>query len=583
MGRGFKLLFARCEMACQRDELIEKLEKIQLTGPPFIVRFRLDDAERVTHLLDELKTRLENITPSPGIIMVAGLENLVPRQAKVFASPLVTNLSASRNSFPSVISCPLVLWTPDYLLQDIAHGAPDFFSIRSGTYYFFSRREDVDRRAGELGSLGERELNSLKFDDRRERLKEIESVIEEDLRLAGEQPSIGQARLLGQKAELHLGLHQPRKASEALHAALEIARNANDRRMQGRIYFGLGSVAAENRVWDKAEELYCSTLKIEEEFNDRYSQASTLHQLGIIAQEQRQWDKAEEFYLRALKITEEFNDRYSQASTLHQLGTIAEEQRQWDKAEGFYLRALKITEEFNDRYSQARTLHQLGSIAEEQSQWDKANEFCLRALKITEEFNDRHSQAITLHELGIIAQKQRQWDKAEMFYLRALKIKEEFNDRYAQASTLFHLGRIAQEQRKWAEAEVLYRKCLEIEREFDDRYGQAGTRGQLGFLFLQLGQLEEASEEFLRSVDIFDSSGDPDGVRQALKGLAEVSKREVGTTITAKVIHFLSENAPELAEWFKDLQQTSDTEALPTEMLIQPERQDAGSAAPPGL
>ncbi|MFL6274617.1 MAG: hypothetical protein ACJ74G_05335, partial [Blastocatellia bacterium] len=130
LAEGFKLIFARCNQPQQQKRVIVALR--QQLADLKIQEIRFD--QPITHLLDALHERL--MQPPPQAIFVSGLEYSLPTAAEAQKTEFVANLNASRNSFPQTIPCPLVLLVPEYVLTAIAQGAPDFFSIRSGLFFF---------------------------------------------------------------------------------------------------------------------------------------------------------------------------------------------------------------------------------------------------------------------------------------------------------------------------------------------------------------------------------------------------------------------------------------------------------------
>jgi hypothetical protein len=130
LAEGFKLIFARCNQPRQQKRVIAALR--QQLADLKIQEIRFD--QPITHLLNALNERLEQ--PPPQVIFVSGLEYSLPTAADAQKTKFVANLNASRNSFPQAIPCPLVLIVPEYVLTAIAQGAPDFFSIRSGLFFF---------------------------------------------------------------------------------------------------------------------------------------------------------------------------------------------------------------------------------------------------------------------------------------------------------------------------------------------------------------------------------------------------------------------------------------------------------------
>lgn len=169
-SEGFKLIFVRCNQQ-QRERLADKLQK----RLPQLKIQKIHFGEPVPHLLDALRDRLATTTQDP--VFVSGIEYSLPVAAEAHATQFVANLNASRNSFPQVINCPLVLWIPEYVLNAITIGAPDFFSIRSGVYFFAATLGEavVAARAMMIGD--EWGMADLTLAEKHERIAAIISLL----------------------------------------------------------------------------------------------------------------------------------------------------------------------------------------------------------------------------------------------------------------------------------------------------------------------------------------------------------------------------------------------------------------------
>ncbi len=171
LSQGFKLIFARCNQPQQRRNLVAAL-RVEL---PELNAQEIHFDKPVTHLLDELRSRIAE--PSPDAVFVSGLEYSLPVADEADAMPLIANLNASRNSFPQAMPCPLVLWIPEYILNAIMLGAPDFFSIRSGVYFFAAAPGDTIELASTLTAGNEWAVGGLSLNEKQERIGAIKSLL----------------------------------------------------------------------------------------------------------------------------------------------------------------------------------------------------------------------------------------------------------------------------------------------------------------------------------------------------------------------------------------------------------------------
>ena len=164
---SFSLLFARCNQRPRQKEIIgeltEKLEDHKIE----IVFFE----NAVADLLDELQNKLKD--KNPDAILVYGLERSFTNTENPAASPFVATLNHSRNSFKKVLSCPLILFLPEYALSAVYHGATDFYSIRSGVYLFSAKAEETERKIEQHTSQEYSELQGLLLEERKTGSKQI--------------------------------------------------------------------------------------------------------------------------------------------------------------------------------------------------------------------------------------------------------------------------------------------------------------------------------------------------------------------------------------------------------------------------
>ncbi len=130
LSLGFKLLFVAPKDPRLSNELCETILKELGEIEPYVVRF-----DRPLHdLLGELERRIGS--KAPQAVIVLGLELSMPDVDRVRTGEFVANLNTSRDRFPGVVMSPLLLVIDQDRLRELARGAPDFFSVRSGVFYF---------------------------------------------------------------------------------------------------------------------------------------------------------------------------------------------------------------------------------------------------------------------------------------------------------------------------------------------------------------------------------------------------------------------------------------------------------------
>jgi tetratricopeptide (TPR) repeat protein len=264
LAQGFTLLFACCNRSDHRDRLMDDL---QARLPELRVQ-RLAVREPIPHLLSDVRERLD--APPPDVVFVYGLEAWLPSGEEGENSPFILNLNAARNYFPRDIPCPLVLWLPQHLLVAIAHGAPDFCSVRSGIYTFAATPQARERVTGVLTSPDHTAMAGLAYDEKYERIAALTAMLGEYEALPPElRDPQAEARLLNSLATLHQVLGNYTDALPLYQQSLKIRENilgpehpdtATSLNNLAWLYEDQGQYAAAESLWRKALEIRERTL-----------------------------------------------------------------------------------------------------------------------------------------------------------------------------------------------------------------------------------------------------------------------------------------------------------------------------------
>lgn len=394
---GFSLLFVVCNQAPQRRQL---MAEVRGRLPEFTIQEIIFN-EPVNHLLDELRDRLAE--PLPNAIFVSGLEHSMPHIADAAITSFIANLNASRNSIPSTLPRPLVFWIPEYVLTAIAHGAPDFFSIRSGVYSFAVVSDESMGFAQTLSAGKNWQAISLPLAEKRDRVAAIEQLLAE-------------------------------------YKAMPSDRR--DRRMELRLIDRLGILL---RAWGDYSEALSQIQrghKLAEEIGDREGIALFLHHLGVLYLDRGEYEQALEHYEKARRIFEELGDLAGVANSLGQIGVLHKNRGEYEQARQHYELALRIFERLDNRMGIAISMHNIGILHQVRGEYDQARRYYEKAMQIAEELGDRAGVAGSLHMIGRLHQAQGEYGDALLCYQQSLRIKEELGDISGLATSQSQLGKL---------------------------------------------------------------------------------------------------------------------------------------------
>lgn len=431
LSDGFSLLFARCNEPQQRQRLMASLQA-ELRG---LVVQEISFRAPIRHLLDALRGRLAD--PPPGAVFVSGLENSLPLAAKADAAPFVANLNAARNSFPLVLPCPLVLWVPDYVLTAILHGAPDFFSIRSGVYYFAAAPVDMAITLDWLSPGGSWALMSMSLEEKQERLASMQSLLSE----FGALPPVQrerrtEMRLHGRIGSLLWSLDLLVEAGAQYQAELDLARELGDRSAESEAMSHLGSVYHQQRRLEEAETAYQQALRLAREAGSLPGEVTALVGVGNVYCLLGRWLEAGAMYREGAALARESGDRCGEEAALANLGSILDQQGRPAEAEEAYQRALAMAREIGDRMGEGQILNNLGGARHEQGRLPEAETAYQESLAIAREIGNAASERGTLTNLALLYRDLGRLAEAEQCDLRLRAISELLHERTGEAPPL---------------------------------------------------------------------------------------------------------------------------------------------------
>jgi hypothetical protein len=217
-ANDFVLVFIKCNHRSQLEVLPRALRG--RLHDKYILEIPLKDP--IVSLLDELTSRWNTANPPDGI-SVYGLEKSINEQGE--ASPLLGRLNHERDLLRRAIPVPLLIWLPDFALDYIARGAPDFWAWRSGVYEFATDQAswqiESDIALKSCTSFMS-SIFSIPLEDKQKELARIEELLRTARTLSKRDKRAQEtlAQLLVQSSAIYAGLEQYDKAKGPIERSL---------------------------------------------------------------------------------------------------------------------------------------------------------------------------------------------------------------------------------------------------------------------------------------------------------------------------------------------------------------------------
>jgi len=463
-ARGFLFAFALFDDAPSREMLVREVA-LRLSGEVEIIRLHLSPESPV--LLDQLNGSTQNGVRDRRVSLkiayfVDGFE-AVSGEARAV---LLRSFQLHREAL-SRADAPIVFWTTEPNMLEIARRAPDFFSWRFSVFDFRAPERVRPEAFGQavVQMLGTHAPSLIPPEELRRRVKLFEEILTRR-RAEAETETVlkGIAGIHLDLGNIHYQLNEWDSALAHYQQARETYERLSDTAGVAETLIGIGNIFNNKGEWDAALAHYQQARDALERLGDTAGVARTLNNIGEALRHKGEWDRALAHFQRARDVLERLGDTAGVATTLNNIGNIFDNKGEWDAALAHFQRAREIWERLGDTAGVARTLNNIGNIFDNKGEWDAALAHYQQARAIRERLGDTAGVATTLNNIGNIFNNKGEWDAALAHYQRARDVLERLGDTAGVATTLNNIGHVYEKQGRLPDAVSLMEQCVELER-----------------------------------------------------------------------------------------------------------------------
>ncbi len=291
--------------------------------------------------------------------------------------------------------------------------------------------------------------------------------------------------------------------------------------------------------------------------------------------------KAVEYGERALLLSQELNYQIGTANALNYLGVIYNLQGNYQKALGSHLRSARMFKALGDKIGVARSYDRIGLTLKDNHDHEKAIEYYQKSLAIARNMGDSSRMASPQSNLAAIYRLQGKYNLALECYQNAIAIYRNLQDTTSMAIALSGIGDIHLDQADYLKALDFYEQALKLIQSQDNSFRRAGAYLNLAKTQKALGNLNDAEQLALRSLELAKSYSLRDEVQTASLLLSEIYVQKQAYN-QAYEYHVLYENTKdstykeresrrltELQEIFDSEKKRNRLELLKKEQIIQ--------------
>jgi len=193
------------------------------------------------------------------------------------------------------------------------------------------------------------------------------------------------------------------EATDDFNVALEHARAAGDKRLEGNVLLRLGVLANNVNDFAKARAHYEDALPLFREVGDRYTEGQALANLAVVDGQLGLYDDARRRFDEAQKLYAAVGARQLQARTTGNLGTILQDEGKLDEAVLHFDRAIATLNELGNRRDAAVFIGAKGTLFQERGDLKQAERQFTTAIDVLRAIGDESFEGLFLGHLAALA------------------------------------------------------------------------------------------------------------------------------------------------------------------------------------
>jgi len=246
---------------------------------------------------------------------------------------------------------------------------------------------------------------------------------------------------------------------------------------------------------------------------------------------QSRYDEAVSWCQKSLDIASQIQTREGQQSrgrACYLLGDICIRSGDLPYAAPFFRESLQVYQEIDDLMGQATAYNSLGLAHYYQGEWSQAEESYFESLAISREIGDVEREGQASNNLALIYVRRGEWDRAMDFLEQSYATWKQIGAAKSEASILNTMALLHIYRESWDEAYSCLSRSQNIFAEVGSDEYLPELERRWGELFCQTGQLDQALDHALRSVELAIEQGNPlqEGMACRVLGRIHVARKE---------------------------------------------------------
>ncbi|HET6463387.1 MAG TPA: tetratricopeptide repeat protein, partial [Candidatus Krumholzibacteria bacterium] len=278
---------------------------------------------------------------------------------------------------------------------------------------------------------------------------------------------------------------------------------------------------------DKAVKLLGDARALYEKIDDQHSVAVNWGTMGVTHWSTGNWDVVIADYQQALTARRAVEDRILEGKTLNSLGTAHQQKGEWDQAADYYRQAIELRRKTGDLTGLGTSLTYLGHVYNNTGRYVDARKQYEDALPIIQKLNNPSQTVDLLSGIAFVNASMGRLDDSRDAYERGIQLASENGITDKQAAFLRSLADLDRTQGRYNDALDHLAASEQLLAATPNVTEEAYLHLNRGLVYAQMGELEDARVDLLKSAELAQGLDDPTPAIMAQNSIARLY-RELG-------------------------------------------------------
>ena len=301
--------------------------------------------------------------------------------------------------------------------------------------------------------------------------------------------------------------------------AVSVAKEVEDKDLEGKAYINLGKAHHFLGDYKKAIEFNQQSLSIAKEIGDKSLEGKACTNLGCAYVCLGDYKQAIEFHQQALSIAKEIGDKHSEGIAYTNIGSVYSYLADYEEAIKFSQQAVSVAKEVEDKDLEGKAYINLGKAHHFLGDYKKAIEFNQQSLSIAKEIGDKSLEGKACTNLGCAYVCLGDYKEAITFHQQSLSIAKEMGNKGLESKAHTNLGSAYQYLADYKKAIQSHQESLSIAKEIGDKHSEGIAYTNIGSVYYSLGDYKQAIEFNQQALSIAKDIGDKGSKGEAYTNL----------------------------------------------------------------